>query len=336
MAFIAVNAKADVEGSKKGRLTPAQNAVINAFSLAKQTGILDIGGKCVASVTKTDMASHYAEVTFSNGFFVVQGRFVQCEDGTIVTVDLPTSGTQYGNIVARFSPSSAGNAEFQVIAKTGELTQNNLHTEQTGVYEFSLCEYTATPTGLSLNMNKDYIISAESVAKERQADLTRIEGNGQDFGGVKPTLYTNAPLNGYRREKGSVETRLGVIVTDLDQAKQDINSAKQSISSLDARLANMGFKQGRIDVLSDAGATLTKVGTYAILKIPRMYRSENGWISYKMSFTSNETFDVVGATETTGQNFTVRLTQGSNILQIGCINNVTMKSTQIGFVISGW
>ena len=64
MAFIPINAKADVKGSKKGRLTPAQNAQLNAFCLASKTGILDTLDKCEAEQFSYTAINNLATIVF--------------------------------------------------------------------------------------------------------------------------------------------------------------------------------------------------------------------------------------------------------------------------------
>ena len=231
--FIAIDAKADIEGSKKGKLTPAQHAQINSWVFSKKTGILDCFDKCDTTDISYTAVNNIATVIFKKGFIVICGRLVECEQGTEVKIQTPVSGSVSGRIVLRFSLSSTQEEEFKVVVKTGRsLTLNDLNeNSSTGVYEFPLYDYIATPNNVSLmNKNISYVRSTNQEITALSGMITAIsnsiEGN------------KDAPLYDYNKNKGTIEQRL----------------------------TNLGFKQGSITGVS--GATLTKQGKYAILTIP--------------------------------------------------------------------
>lgn len=161
--FIPIDARADVENSKKGKLTPAQHAQLNAFCLTEKTGIFDCLGKCeYISPISIDSINHTATITFRSGYIVICGRLVECEEGTTFTADLPVNSEETGYIVLKYDLSSFENNEFKVIQKTGELTQQDLNENPVnGVYEFVLYEYNATSSSMTLTRDLGYIKSVE-------------------------------------------------------------------------------------------------------------------------------------------------------------------------------
>ena len=105
MAFIPIHAKADIstgEGAKKGKITPAQASILNAWCLANKTGILDCLDKCIAKEENiTNVENNEAVITFRSGFLVICGRLIECEDGTQVVIRTPVTGSSSGKIIAK-------------------------------------------------------------------------------------------------------------------------------------------------------------------------------------------------------------------------------------------
>lgn len=231
MAFIPIDAKADVSGSKKGKLTPEQHAILNAWCLASKTGILDCLGKCTAKLNVVPIInSNEATVTFNKGYFVVCGRLVECEEGTTVTFQLSQQTTQRGSIVARFNLSALGNNELQIITVSDS---GNLYTEDlnenpiTGKYDFVLYDYIADMSlgTVRLTRSGNYIPDLGGKLEEFENNLTA-EGK---------------PLGGYDTSKGTIEERLTAL----------------------------GFKEGSV-TLPNGNATVNSVkrqGNYCILSL---------------------------------------------------------------------
>lgn len=297
--FIAIHAKADINTdgttpsatTKKGKLTPAQASVMNVFSFPKWNGILNFGGKCEASARSA--INNKVDVVFNNGFFMIYGRLIQVEQDTIVPVYLTTNSQEAGavipsgapsvpgKIVARLNLSASGEDELKVFATTEPLRQDDLNNNITGIYDFELYSYTATSQGVTLSSRDTgaYIVpSSDTITdiykniNKMEHDLQLIQGYGQDFTDDPNELTINSPLFNYKRRIGTIEARFTSINTIL--------------TSLEGRLNNLGFKEGSVTGIS--GATLTKMGKYAILSIP------NGWklaVSGKatMSFTALST-----------------------------------------------
>lgn len=198
MAFIAINARADVEGSKKGKLTPAQNAQLNAWCLSSKTGIFDCLGKCEYNSTTTSLVPLNNKVTirFKKGYVVICGRLIECEDDTTIDITTPTNGEIKGKIILRYNLNATGNKEFEFTTTTNELTQVDLNENVvSGVYEFELYSYVATSSWVELTRTQPYI-----------PDLNgRLEQFEQGLRGA------GKPLNGYDDSKGTIEERLSAL-----------------------------------------------------------------------------------------------------------------------------
>lgn len=193
MSFIAIDAKADVQGSKKGKLTPAQHAQLNAWCLASKTGILDCLGKCEAKETTVTATNNQATVVFKKGYVVICGRLVECEADTEVIVNTPASGSVTGKIILRYDLSATQEQEFEVATKSTALIQQDLNDNTlTGVYEFELYSYTATPTAIVLVRNQEYVPDIGGMLQKFE-DSLKNEGK---------------PLHGYDDSKGTIEERL--------------------------------------------------------------------------------------------------------------------------------
>ncbi len=181
MAFIPIHIRADIQGSKKGRITPAQQAQLNAWSLSKKTGILDWGGKCTITNTVPERASNGdVTITFNKGYIVICGRLIECEDGTNFTFN--TSVNETGKIILKIDLNSSGENEF-VIEKTtrSQLTQQDLNENPvTGIYEFELYSYTTTSTNVSFTSSVSSYVKnldglVEDIKSNVRSDIEKIE-----------------------------------------------------------------------------------------------------------------------------------------------------------------
>ena len=191
--FIPIDAKADVQGSKKGKLTPAQHAQLNAWCLASKTGILDCLDKCQATATSYTATNNVATVILKKGYVVICGRLVECEAGTEVKITTPTSGSVSGKIILRYNLASVQEQEFVATTTTASLVQQDLNENPlTGIYEFELYSYTATPTSVTLTRTGEYVPDIGGKLSQFEASLTD-EGK---------------PLGGYDTSKGTIEERL--------------------------------------------------------------------------------------------------------------------------------
>lgn len=191
--FIPIDAKADITGSKKGKLTPAQHAQINAWCLANKTGIFDCLDRCEAEQNSYTAVNNIANIVFKKGYLAICGRIVECEAGTEVQVVTPASGSVSGRIIARYNLASSGEEEFIITTTTRNLVQQDLNNNPlTGVYEFELYSYTATPTLVTLTRNASYV-------PDIGGKLSQFEASLKDEG---------KPLHGYDDSKGTIEERL--------------------------------------------------------------------------------------------------------------------------------
>lgn len=275
MSFIAINAKADITingtnptaTTKKGKITPAQNAMINAWTLSNKTGVLNFGNKCTTTATVFTSTGNTVDIEFNDGYFVVCGRLVEIEAGTIVSTVKLGEGKQ-GQIVAKFNLSSTQEGEFSVTAGAKRtLVTNDLNKNpSSGVYEFVLYDFEYTSNGVRM-IERDESIYID--------DMNSLIANLKEAIGIPDTGIGSAPLDGYNKEKGTIEERL----------------------------TNLGFKVGSVsDAFANAGATLTAIGKYAILTIPEgavTLTDEDNLRVYSMSFKiKNELYTYVGAKDT--------------------------------------
>lgn len=237
MAFIPVTAKADIADGKKGRVTPEHSAVLNGFSLSKDSGILNILDRCEA-VQQSHNATQ-ATILFHSGYFVINGRLFEVEDGTTMTVSLPSSGTTKGYIVARVNLAYTGANELEVVAKNGfTIAQGDTYKyPSTAVYELPLYRYEASSSGVTLSRSDGEL--ADTNIKIIEMTSTLIE-------------MTSTLQEGMR--------------ADITANQGDIASIKEDIADIETRLTNLGFSTGSVTALS--GATLRKYGKYAILQYP--------------------------------------------------------------------
>lgn len=194
MAFIPVDAKADIQGSKKGKMTPTQHAQLNAWCLASKTGILACLDKCEATLKTYVATNNIATIVLKRGYIVICGRLIECEEGTIVNVQTPTSGNVNGKIIIRCNLASSKDKEFEVTTTTSHLVQQDLNENpQTGVYEFELYSYTANANAVVL---EDRI---QPYVPDIGGKLAQFEASLKDEG---------KPLHGYDNAKGTIEERL--------------------------------------------------------------------------------------------------------------------------------
>lgn len=250
MAFIAIDAKSDVTESKKGKLTPAQHAMLNAWCLSSKTGILDWGNMCESTSSSYSVSGGTASVYFKKGFVVICGRLVECEDGSSVLVSAPSVGTVNGKIILRFNLSNSGAEEFEATTKTGALVHQDLNDNPTtGVYEFELYSYTATPTTVTLSRtNTDYI---PDVGGKLEQLVTVLTGTGMTGTGTPP-------LQGYDKSKGTIEERL----SSLGFKQGNILRAGSVVGKI-YRQGNyvIGSITGRFAINASMGLSISPIGT---------------------------------------------------------------------------
>ena len=231
MAFIPIDAKADIQGSKKGKLTPSQHAQLNAWCLADKTGILDCLGRCKSTYNSYSVVGGEATVVFQSGYIVICGRLVECEAGTTLKVTAPATATpNTGKIVARFNLAGVEGEEFKVLANPDSepLIQEDLNEKSVdGVYNLVLYNYSINNVAIELTRNEVYV-------PDIGGKLDQFEKSLKDEG---------KPLGGYDESKGTIEERL----------------------------TKLGFKEGRVTEWSTVVSTeqgvnnIKRQGNYCIL-----------------------------------------------------------------------
>lgn len=153
MALIPITFKADdVDNEKKGSVQGQDLASFLAMGTSKSAGILDVLGSNACSIIgNPTISTGTATLTFNAGYIVIYGRLIYIEQGTRVQFELPTSSRVSGSLGIRVSLADAGAMECSWFTKTDELRKDNLlQNMSTGIYEFRLYDYTATPTGFSV------------------------------------------------------------------------------------------------------------------------------------------------------------------------------------------
>ena len=329
MAFIPIDAKADIQGSKKGKLTPAQHAQINAWCLAKKTGILDCLGRCEATQLNYTTTTDTVKVVFNDGYIVICGRFIECEKGTGFEITVPVTGSVAGKIVLRCDLSSNKEKEFEIISKTDDLKKQDLNENPlTGIYEFELYSYIATPTGITLSRNnKEYIpditTKLEELSKKHYVvvldysnqlfnnnELTELAKTCFFFTVNKDNVFFNG-VNLPRWSKGYwISTGMDVVFSFTDKEKMYTffyDGSSKTITepvhrkSEIAEYASNDRSKGTIEerltslgfkqgsVTGISGATLTKQGKYAILFIPAHRLFSNGSGVFDKSYSMSFT-----------------------------------------------
>lgn len=319
--FIAINAKADIQGSKKGKLTPAQNAQVNAWCLASKTGIFDFGGKCLASSSSFVASNNEAIIDFHNGFVAICGRIIECEEGTQVKVVTPTTGTINGKIILRYDLTANGENEFTVTTTNAKLEQEDLNDNPiTGVYEFELYSYTATRTNVTLvRNNTDYI---PDIGGKLNQLITVLTGTGIVGSG-------NPPLQGYNTEKGTVEERL----TRLGFKQGSVTMTVGTASSQNIR------RQGNY-CLFDLTATfngieLKESTTINFAQLPAEFYPIEGRITSYAKYTYGGGISGTGyAKVTITKNFGVVLSEFSVVTDVANLVKITgVEINNVGYLV---
>lgn len=189
MAFIAIDAKADIQGNKKGRMSPAQHAQLNSWCLTNKTGILNWSSKCQATSTSYWVSEGKARVVFRKGYVVICGRLIECEEDTYIDISAPSSGQTNGFIILRVSPSNSGYSECVLTTKVSSLIQQDLNDNPNGTYELELYSYIITPQACTLTRrdNTPIVSSVEqslTLINERLTELGFNEGSVLDPYGI--------------------------------------------------------------------------------------------------------------------------------------------------------
>lgn len=151
MALIPITFnKDDTNNLKKGIIRGQDIASALSVSM-KNAGILDMLGNDPCGYKTINYSTGYATITMSAGYVAIYGRLIYVEEGTQVQIALPASGTVSGIFGIRINLSDTGSSECTWFTKTTTLQTDNLNDNPaTGIYEFRLYDYTATPTNLTL------------------------------------------------------------------------------------------------------------------------------------------------------------------------------------------
>lgn len=283
MAFIPIDAKADVENSKKGKLTPAQHAQLNAWCLSNKSGILDCLNKCEYNPTASNLniVNNQINIVFKSGYIVICGRLIECEANTEVTLNMASAGNS-GYVIARYDLSGVGNEEFKIDIKSGTvLTQTDLNEDSsthnvptTGTYELPLYRYTVSNNAVTLTRNTGYI---SDIGGKLEETISSIIGTGM----VGNPLLT-PPLQDYNKRLGTIENRLS-----------PLNAYNNSKGTVEARLTALGFSEGDATNLNYvSNVTLKKLGKFVVCRFT--YTNNRFSFSLPSGYAPYSTFSVKG------------------------------------------
>lgn len=180
MALIPIIFKADdVDNEKKGSVQGQDLAFFLAMGTSKSAGILDVlGSNACRVIGDPTISTGTATLTFNAGYIAIYGRLIYIEQGTRVEFELPTSGRVSGSLGVRISLADAGAMECSWFTKTEALRDDNLLKNlATGIYEFRLYDYTATPTDFSIRNQTSEIILGIKEYLEGNNFITRPLGD---------------------------------------------------------------------------------------------------------------------------------------------------------------
>ena len=212
MGIIAKTFKADISGNAKGNIEPQDYAVLTGFSLSDNTGILNITASDLQIIGEpTYPTAQKVRLAFRKGYVVIQGRLVLVEENTVVEFNLPASGTSSGYIGIKIDLSQSRENEVTWFQKTdGIITQPLLPNSNSGIYEFVVYSYTATPTSMTINGKTSKIIynmrdvlnniQTEYVQKNDIQEYTKLTELTLTSGSIKindSTTYGGLTMSGY-------------------------------------------------------------------------------------------------------------------------------------------
>lgn len=236
-------------------------------------------------------------VKVKSGMVVIQGRQITLDGTDTITLPVATGSTVYWTtLYLELDLSAIADDEL-----TGKVTLKKLE------YTSS---YPAVPT----------------------SDNLKVQTAGKAYLGLYRFKNT---ANGVNSVEQIAETIDGNdIVDDIVDINNDIKGINTDIDGINRRLDELGFKRGSVTGLS--GATLTKQGKYAILKIPSIIGDFNGSLTATMSFKAKEKISqrvVIFGSYGGSMNLTI---EGNKItLSLAGLGpvKVRMYGAQIGFEI---
>ena len=153
MALIPITFNADdASNEKKGKIKGQDLAMALLAGMSNKVGVLNVLENACQQYGAINVSTGYATITLHAGYIVIFGRLIYIEEGTQVQVALPQSGTVTGSFGIRINLSESGGNEVTWFTKTDLLQTDDLSKNvATGIYEFRLYTYSATPSGLSLS-----------------------------------------------------------------------------------------------------------------------------------------------------------------------------------------
>lgn len=230
--------KADIVGDAKGNIKAEDLASLVAFAYPKQAGILKITDTdCLGTVTMISQNPPKARITINKGYIVVFGRLITIEQGTTIDVDLPVSSEETGYIGVKIDLLQSGANEVTwFIKQTALVTENLLQKSSTGVYEFALYSYQATPSGLTINLTSqkienidDYLKGANFTTQAEDDNSTKLattEFVANAIENTKEEIGENYISKNYDKLQYGSSTGQAVNIKDIANYKEIVLEAK--------------------------------------------------------------------------------------------------------------
>lgn len=270
MAVKAINFKYDPTGQNSGIATPHTDAILNYYQSISGTGYFDgigDGGQITAPIDYSVAGS--AKLSFNLGAFLIYGRMVMIEGGTIFSV--PLTSTSIGSIGIRVNLSLAAGAEAQLYSKlTQTLSQNNLlNNPVSGIYELELYRYSSNGSTLSLMRSPTLsaIYGLQNLFYFKGEAQHSVSGSSLDAI-PKETYNVTTNING--KGISTIFESNGTTVKNATQAtRATYASTDTSKGTIEQRLTNLGFRSGTVSLPFGTASVnyVYRQGNYVIGKV---------------------------------------------------------------------
>ena len=208
MAVVPITFDADIVDNEKGNIRAEDLSALLSFAYPDVAGILNISGQDCSAFGNVNIVGNTAQVTFHKGYIVVFGRALYFQEGTEVAFNLPASGSVSGILGIKINLAESGANEVTWFQKTTNAqTDNLLKNNTSGVYEFVLYNYTATPNSFVLGNKTSEIVDniLTFFNKKVTTDVANYENNGLSLKLVrnKSTNVVFGEISGYLKTSGA-------------------------------------------------------------------------------------------------------------------------------------
>ena len=207
--------KADIANNPKGNIKAEDLASLVAFAYPKQAGVLNITGTDCLGVA--NVSGTTATITINKGYIVVFGRLITIEQSTTISnLELPQAGEQTGVIGIKIDLAESETNEVKWFYRTGTAVQtdNLLEKPSTGVYEFVLYNYTATPTSLTISRTTQVIENIKDYLGGDNFTTPAVSDNSNKLATTAfvQNVFAQAKAQGNNSQTGYVKLDNGLII----------------------------------------------------------------------------------------------------------------------------